>query len=123
MKFSQFTTSLASDFGFRQFWSRALGRMPEKAFFWESAPVLREFPNETYRFAIKDGTSFFDGSAADPSAFAGKFAHSQDSQDLAVSFSSLRGDARLVAPKPMPCVDKVLQCPPPFGFLPTWCTY
>lgn len=88
-------TLLAEDRAFRDWLRRQLAEAPFPAFFWETPPQTTATLERPWEFALIDAPAL-QGARPDPDAFAEHFR----GDALAVAFSNLGGDARLVAPCP-----------------------
>lgn len=78
---------------FRTFFTTLLQECSYKAFFWEVKPVRKEKLDQPFEFVLVDGPMLAT-LKADPSPFEEYL----DEKEEVVSFSNLRGDARLVVP-------------------------
>lgn len=87
---------------------RTIRSAPYKAVFFETPPVTSgTLKQQTMEFVLMDAPKLHTAASEhpDPHAFAQQFLQ-QNSHTNVVAFENLGGDARLIAPKPPPAIEK-----------------
>jgi len=96
LTFAQFIGRLIEDADFRTYYNDLLANNSFPAFFWEHPPLTRsEAGEKPYEFVLVRADAL-SRVAPEPRAFAQHF----HKKDAVTTFSSLGGDAQLIAPAP-----------------------
>jgi hypothetical protein len=91
----QFLTLLKNSSPFRRFYNQKLADCNFKAFLWENKPMTRANLDQTYEYSLVKNNYLVDV-LPDQHTFQQYF----DSEQQAVTFQNLGGDAQLIAPCP-----------------------
>ncbi|MEM7656685.1 MAG: hypothetical protein AAF399_11190 [Bacteroidota bacterium] len=81
---------------FRDFYTRSLVEVPFAAFFWETSPVNQDRLEQAFEWVVLDSPGLAQVNP-EPETFAEYF----QTEANVVRFANLRGDARLVVPRPL----------------------